>query len=117
MDITFISKTAPKKTHEYEKESYSEIYHVGKYKVKKHIATLLNDSRCIYVDIEINRTYAVDFLPSLYAETDRHLSRPYIKIQTSSYGSLNLEHTQEFIDAYNHALEVAKAIEASDILK
>ena len=118
MEIKFIKRTEHKVNNTYEIESYNEIYEIGKYKLKKQIATLKGGLHYVNVDIEpINNKSGYDFyLPSIYVSND-HKKEPSITVQTSSYGSLDAEFLELYIEAYKHALEVVKAIETSDILK
>lgn len=81
-----------------------EIYEIGKYTVRKLI---YNDG---FSRIDISRKERADYLPEIYCIDDIEGHILNFEIQTTSYGSLSAEETQEMIAELEEAVEVVNIL-------
>ena len=80
-------------------------YVIGDYSISEHI----HDSfTCIYTTPNME---ANDFLPTIFADDENEDGNiTDFRIQTTSYGTLKVEDTKRFIEAYQEAVKVVEIL-------
>lgn len=118
MKIKLFEKTEPFKSEIFNGLVHHEKYIVGNYVIDERIIEHAHGSNSIDYTVS-NAVTALKYQPQIYIGYPifGDMDKIEISIQTTSYGSLTADNLKLYIEAYNHALEVAKTIEASDILK
>lgn len=93
------------KTIEAADGSIMNTYVIGDYNISEHIHKSFT---CIYITPNMD---ANDFLPVIFAddENENGIITDF-RIQTTSYGTLKVEDTKRFIEAYKEAIEVVKIL-------
>ena len=87
-------------------------YLIGDYVISEHIH---ENFSCIYTNPNME---ANDFLPCIFADDENEDGNiTDFEIQTTSYGTLKVEDTKKFIEAYNEAVEVAEILKAKFVNK
>lgn len=93
------------KTIKADNGSIINTYIIGDYIISEHIHESFS---IIYSKPDFN---ANDFLPDIFADDEKEDGNiTDFKIQTTSYGTLNVEDTKRFIEAYKEAVEVAEIL-------
>lgn len=87
-------------------------YLIGDYVISEHI----HDSfTCIYTTPNMG---ANDFLPIIFANDENEDGNiTDFRIETTSYGTLKVEDTKRFIEAYKEAVEVLEILKAKFVNK
>ena len=100
------------KTIETDNGSIINTYVIGDYNISEHIHKSFT---CIYTTPNID---ANDFLPVIFADDENEDGIiTDFRIQTTSYGTLKVEDTKRFIEAYNEAVEVVEILKAKFVNK
>lgn len=87
-------------------------YIIGDYIISEHI---LKSFSIVYSKPDLN---ANDFLPYIFAEDEKEDGNiTDFRIETTSYGTLKVEDTKIFIEAYKEAIEVAEILKAKFVSK
>jgi len=81
-----------------------EVYTVGRYELK----VMQNEYETRYCVSAIN--FEDRFLPEIYVSEEFGSDKQYLKIQTSSYGSLYEDEFEEFLKGLEEAKEFAKIV-------
>lgn len=100
------------KTKEAANGSIINTYVIGDYNVSEHIHKSFT---CIYITPNME---ANDFLPCIFADDENEDGIiTGFRIQTTSYGTLKVEDTKKFIEAYNEAVAVVEILETKFVNK
>ena len=100
------------KTIEAADGSIMNTYVIGDYNISEHIDKSFT---CIYTTPNID---ANDFLPVIFADDeDEDGTITDFSIKTTSYGTLKVEDTKKFIEAYNEAVEVVEILKSKFVNK
>nr|DAM46359.1 MAG TPA: hypothetical protein [Bacteriophage sp.] len=87
-------------------------YTIGNYAITEHIRNNISN---IYTTPNMD---ANDFLPNIYSDQRWEDGRiTNFVIQTTSYGSLSVEDTEKFIEAYQEAVEVTETLKDKFVIK
>ena len=87
-------------------------YIIGDYIISEHTHKSFS---IVYSKPDLN---AKDFLPYIFAEDEKEDGNiTDFRIETTSYGTLKVEDTKRFIEAYKEALEVAEILKAKFVSK
>lgn len=100
------------KTIKADNGSIINTYVIGNYSISEHIH---KNFTYIYTTPNFD---ANDFLPVIFADDENEDGIiTDFRIQTTSYGTLKVEDTKKFIEAYNEAVEVVEILKAKFIGK
>lgn len=100
------------KTIETDNGSIINTYVIGDYSISEHIHKSFT---CIYTTPNFDTN---DFLPVIFADDENEDGIiTDFRIQTTSYGTLKVEDTKKFIEAYNEAVEVVEILKTKFVNK
>ena len=88
-----------------------QLYEIGDYKVSVATYTFKNcDS---FKSITVTQNNDVEFLPHIYFEREPGEDYGKFKIQTTSYGAMDVEQIKKIIKGYEEALMIVDALQNS----